>query len=100
MDWNMADDLNSLVIRNATMEDEGEYRLEAVNESGSESVTVMVTVDEAVVKPREQPKIEVAPEPVEFREGETFTLSCRVSGKPVHTMLVVSITHHYVHYTL
>ena len=27
-----------------------------------------------------EPKIEVAPEPVDFNEGETVTLSCKISG--------------------
>ena len=92
------EDFHILTINDAVIEDEGSYTLKVVNETGSVSVTVMVTAKgEPKVEPKEEPKvvedekpkerepckpkIEMAPEPVEFEEGETVTLSCKVSGQ-------------------
>ena len=98
MDVDVKQDLHILTIQNATLNDEGAYRLKVVNEKGSVSVTVMVTAKvtediQTVETPKEElkievkqepepckPKIEVAPEPVEFSLGETITLSCKASG--------------------
>ena len=102
MDFDVKQDLHILTIKDAVRSDEGSYKLKISNEKGSVQVTVMVTaktveivktevkeevkeeVTETVKKPAEpepsEPKIEVAPEPVEFEEGETVTLSCKVSG--------------------
>ena len=80
LDFDLKDDLNILIIENATQEDAGAYRLEVDNDHGEVNVTVMVSVDESAPKPKE-PKIETAPEPVEFIEGDSITLSCKVSGE-------------------
>lgn len=80
MDTDVKEDLKVMIIDKATRDDEGTYRLEVTNDSGSVSLNVMVTVDEGRREPKE-PKIEIAPEPVEFTEGETITLKCKVSGK-------------------
>lgn len=98
MDFDMKQDLHILTIKDALKSDEGKYKLKVVNEKGSTSVSVMVTakdgttvqkvITEEVTEQKVvtmaaepcEPKIHIAPEPVQFKEGETITLSCRVSG--------------------
>ena len=106
----MKEDLNLLIIRDAGKEDEGAYKLEAVNEHGSVTITVMVSViikqleeepvtddyileEEAPIPERpsedstaekvvrkEPPRIVDVPEPVVVQEGDTIWLSCRIAG--------------------
>ena len=67
-----------------------------ITENGSQETIeavdlVLVEEDESKPKAEEpkkpsepepcKPKIEVAPQPVEFQEGETISLSCKVSGQ-------------------
>ena len=96
-----------MTIKDAVFEDEGTYTLKVINKMGYTTVSVKVTavqkemdqrppqgqVEEAfkvIPQPVEvvamvpeptEPKILVAPHPVEFEEGETIVLSCKVAGQ-------------------
>ena len=80
-DFDIKQDLYVLTITEAVRSDEGTYKVKVTNEKGSVQVSVMVTakVTEDIKQPCE-PKIEMAPEPVEFNEGESFSLTVKISG--------------------
>ena len=97
LDFDARQGLHILTIKDSVRTDEGAYKLKVYNEEGSVSVTVVVTAKKSLEmkeeehlkeRPREdlkdepcEPKIEVAPEPVTFQEGETIKLACKISGQ-------------------
>ena len=53
-DWDMKSDLNTLIIKQATKADSGEYRATAKNMTGENSVTVTVKVVKEMPKPQKK----------------------------------------------
>ena len=83
MSWSEETSECLLTIDNATQADEGAYRFDAINENGSMSITVMVTL-----RPEGAPLFEIPPEPVVCYTGDTIRLATRVLGR---------LDFHYLH---
>jgi len=97
IEYDISSEVSSLIVKDATPEDSGEYSIEATNDSGTVKAKVDVTVqaaeepdveteagDESVKTkdtiPATIPKITLSPEPVNVEIGETIQLSCVVKG--------------------
>ena len=72
-----------LTIEGASAADAGAYRFDAVNENGSMSVTVMVTLSTDPA-----PRFDIPPEPVSCYAGEKIRLVTRASGSLVHSYIL------------
>ena len=107
--WDIDNDLNTLEIKDATLEDSGEYTIEAVSELGTVQTTVVVTVQEqpndvseavcieetSLQEPTEAaeseltvvPEIVIQPEDVKATPGETIRLLCKIKGWKLHVLV-------------
>ena len=112
--WDIDNDLNTLEIKDATLEDSGEYTIEAVSELGTVQTTVVVRVQEqpndvseavcieetSLQEPTEAaesdeklaeltvvPEIVIQPEDVKATPGETIKLLCKIKGWKLHVLV-------------
>lgn len=76
MDWDVATDLQFLEIHEATVEDAGEYSMEATTDGGTVASSAKVTV----IKPQ-APKLEDGLKDLTIIEGETLKLTCKITGR-------------------
>ena len=66
-------------IKEAKLEDAGEYTVTVTNDGGSTCKVAKVTVDKKI--PKAKPKMSKMPKAVTATEGETIRLNCKVTGK-------------------
>ena len=103
VNWITEENKNVLEIKDARIEDSGAYTVNATNEAGTVSSTVVVAVTATVIEEPEtavnvatvgeslvqeaspsalivKPEISLNPDPVSIEEGETIKLSCTIQG--------------------